>query len=623
MKPQSDVFQRALQMQSRAEVFASLLPGRPVMTLPELQQLTRHLESFHEPARELRLALLHTYTSDLLDPYVTFEARLQGFEPAVYHGPYGAIVADTAPDSGLVRHAPHLTVLMLRWDDLDPRLARPLAALPGTEREDVADTACTTAVHHAGLVRQAVGGHLLVTLLPVLESPGLGDYDVNAPGSEHAWRTRVKTMIASALTATLASTTFLDLDETLATLGRERFFDRRLWYTARFPFSPAAAQDVVRRIVTVATVLRRPRAKVIALDADNTLWGGVVGEEGIDGIALGPDYPGNAYVAFQRRLLDYQQRGFLLALCSKNNERDVLEVLRQHPHQLLREEHFAAMRVNWSPKPENLQALAEELSLGLDAFVFVDDSVHECLAVKQSLPDVEVVQLPARALDVPACLDRIPRLETVALTEEDRRKTEMYAQERQRRTLAAATTDLASYLRSLQMEMSVGVDDARQIRRIAQLTQKTNQFTLTTRRYSEEDIARLMQADDAMVVHFSLRDVFGESGLVGVAIVRLVSAGTAELDSLLMSCRVIGRKAETAFLESVLALARQRDVKQVLADYLPTAKNALVAGFLTDHGFREQADGRFERALDSSPPGIARDLPIIVHLSGDVAAVEV
>src|SRR4030095_3537438 len=250
-----------------------------------------------------------------------------------------------------------------------------------------------------------------------------------------------------------------------------------------------------------------------------------------DGIALGPDYPGNCYVAFQRRVLEYQQRGFILALCSKNNEADVLEVLRRHPHQVLREEYFAALRVNWQDKPQNLQALADELNLGLDSLVFVDDSAHECSVVRRTLPMIEVVQTPARAVDVPTCLDRVSRLEIIALTEEDRRKSEMYVQDRMRRGRANASVDVSSYLKSLSMDMRVAFNDGRQSMRAAQLTQKTNQFNLTTRRYSEEQILRFVEADDCLMAHFSLRDIFGDSGLVGVAIVRLPSPEVAELDT--------------------------------------------------------------------------------------------
>jgi len=296
-----------------------------------------------------------------------------------------------------------------------------------------------------------------------------------------------------------------------------------------------------------------------------------------------------------------------------------LEVLRRHPHQLLREDHFAAMRVSWDAKPSTLTSLADELNVGLDAFVFVDDSAHECLAVRQSLPDVEVVQVPSRPLDIPTCLDRVARLEIVALTEEDQRKTAMYAQERRRRDLATASVDIDSYLRSLEMEMSVTLDDARQIARIAQLTQKTNQFNLTTRRYTEDEVARFAQAEDRVVAHFSLRDIFGDSGIVGVAVVRL-SGDVAELDTFLMSCRVIGRKAESAFLEAIVGALRQRAVKTVVADYLPTTKNKLAAAFLSEHGFGLRDDGRYERSLNDPAPAYAGGLPIAVRVGGGVPA---
>ena len=612
--------QRAIAARTRAELLDALGPGRPPLTLPDVQRLTEHLETLAEATVPLRIGILHTYTSDLLDPYIRFEALVQGMKAAVYHGQYGAVLQEAHSASDLVAHKPDLTLLLLRWDDLDPALAAAFTAGPALDFHDLTERAAGRLLQQVEAIRAVVGGHLLVTLLPVDRGPGLGDYDATAPSSEHGWRESFKREIASRLRATCASTTLLDLDQSLAVIGSERFFDRRWWYTSRFPFSPAAAQDVVRRVMAVGAVLKRPRAKVIVLDADNTLWGGIVGEDGLEGIALGPDYPGNCYVAFQRRVLEYQQRGFVLAMCSKNNEADVLEVLRRHPHQVLREEHFAALRVNWRDKPQNLRALAEDLNLGLESFVFVDDSAHECSVVRQTLPMVEVVQTPARAVEMPACLDRVSRLEIIALTEEDRRKSEMYVQDRMRRAMASASVDLSTYLKSLEMEMTVAFNDGRQSTRVAQLTQKTNQFNLTTRRYSEEEIRRLVEADDCLVAHFSLRDIFGDSGLVGVAIVSLRSREAAELDTLLMSCRVVGRKAETAFLESILEELQRRGVTRLVANYLPTSKNSLVATFLPDHRFESRADQRYERALDGPMRSAFDEVPIVVHTVDPVPA---
>jgi len=499
MIPQSDVIRRALAAGTRSEVLAALLPGRPSLPVSEIQSLTRHLEALGETKLPLRIGVLHTYTSDLLTPYLRFEALLQGLEPDIYYGPYGSVVQEATSSSGLVAHNPDLTVLLLQWEDLDPGIAGLPGGLSPSESASLAKRVRVQFLQQVGAVRQAVGGHLVLTLLPPPCGPGLGNFDAMAPNSQQGWRSLVKADIASALRTQLASTSLLDLDESVATVGRDQFFDLRWWYTARSPFSPAAAQDLARRVIALGAVLKRPRAKVIVLDADNTLWGGIIGEDGMDGIALGPEYPGNAYVAFQQRLIQYQQRGFILALCSKNNEADVLEVLRNHPHQVLREAHFVALRINWEPKPQNLQTLAEQLKLGLDSFVFVDDSAHECDLVRQTLPIVEVVQTPSRPVEIPTCLDRLARLEVIALTDEDRRKTELYVQERSRSDLAATSIDTASYLRSLNMEMSVTFNDTRQIARIAQLTQKTNQFNLTTQRYTEDAIARLSDADDWLV----------------------------------------------------------------------------------------------------------------------------
>jgi FkbH-like protein len=585
----------------------AMLSPRPSLDLCQIIRLTRRLEGRGESVLPIRIGIVHTYTSEPLDPYLRFEASLQGLAAAVHHAPYGLTVQETSVASGLRAHAPDLTLVLLRWEDLGPALARPISAAAGP---DLAACTVEAAVKLAATLRRAVAGHILLSLLPPMLGPGLGIYDASAMESEAAWRAAVKAETAVRLRTDLASVTFLDLDEIVAEMGRGRFFDRRWWYTARFPFSPQAAQELARRTMSVAAVLKWPRAKVIALDADNTLWGGLIGEDGINGIALGPDYPGNAYLDFQRRLLHYKQRGLLLALCSKNDAGQVLEVLRHHPHQVLREEHFAAMRVNWRPKAANLVALAAELELGLESFVLVDDSAYECLSVRRSLPQVEVVQVPPRAVDIPTMLDSVARLEVVGLTAEDGGRTEMYRQEHKRQAMAEGDTDVASHLRSLDMRMVVRVDDAGQVARIAQLTQKTNQFNLTTRRYSESDIQELIDSPEWLVAHFSLTDIFGDSGLVGAALVRLEAPATAEIDTLLMSCRVLGRRAESAFLESVLALLRGRGVHTVVADYIPTARNHLAEGFLSAHGFTRRDDGRQTRDLAAAAPAAVADLPI-------------
>jgi FkbH-like protein len=609
---------RLLSTGHLADLRSELSRLRLPLSLPEVQKITAHAKMLAGELRPLRLAVVHTYTSDLLDPWLAMAGALQGLEVQTYHAPYGLALQEAAPDSALVQHAPAVTLMLLRREDLHPDLARPITSLGSEGQARLRDEALARLREIVGLFRAQRTGHLVVTLLPSMAAPTLGHYDAQSDASEGAWWARTKTEIGTWMRESVPASLFLDLDEILQQVGRNAFFDRRFWYSARFPFGAEAARELARRVIGVGAVLSTPRAKVLVLDADNTLWGGVVGEDGFDGIALGPDYPGNVFVDFQRRILDFQQRGLILAMCSKNNPEDVDQVLRDHPHQILRDEHFAARRVNWTPKPDNLASLAEELNLGLDSFIFVDDSDHECAAVRDRLPQVEVIQVPKRQVDIATCLDHVARLEVLSLTNEDLAKTEMYAQERRRRefteTVGQSGAGAGDYLKRLGMVMSVSVDPAAHVPRLAQLTQKTNQFNLTTRRYDEQQMQSFMASPEWLVADFSLADTFGDSGIVGLAMLRLLDPAQAEIDTFLMSCRVIGREAEAAFLNTLLRRLAEQGVHQVVADYLPTKKNDLVKDFLPQQGFVLGQDGRYRRDLAVSPPRAAAEFPITIEL---------
>lgn len=612
-------FEDLLEIGKRAELSAAIAASRMAFTLPQAERLLSHLESL-EPARHaLRLAIVHTYTSNLLDPWLRLAAATHGLALDVYHAPYGLALQEARSGSGLLAFAPDVTLLLLRREDLHPDLSKAVASLDPAQQAELRHEAVGRLAEIVRLFRGQKVGHIVVTLLPPLLGPGLGIYDAQSERSESAWWASLKGDLARCLRDTFASTLFLDLDEVALELGRSRFFDPRFWYSARFPFTAAAAQEVARRLVGVGALIKLPKAKVIVVDADNTLWGGIIGEDGINGIALGPEYPGDAFVEFQRRLLEYQQRGFVLALCSKNNPGDVDQVFREHPHQILRDEHFAARRVNWLSKTDNLISLAEELNLGLDSFVFVDDSPYECAEVRHKLPEVEVVQTPPRAVDVPACLEHVARLEVLALTAEDLAKTDLYAQERRRREAQAAVEtgvlDQREYLESLRMRMRVHLDDAGPLARLSQLTQKTNQFNLTTRRYSEDQLQTFIRDENWLVAHFSLADVFGDSGIVGLALFHIVAPHRAELDTFLMSCRVIGREAESAFLHTLLRHLAGRGVFEISACYEPTAKNVLVKNFLPEHGFEGGENGRYHRDLSAQPPAGESAFAIAVEIT--------
>lgn len=604
-------FAALLEADSLADIKQQLATINEDLTLPQAQKLTQRIRAVAstDAQTELRLGIVHTYTSDLLDPWLNLEAGLAGFELDTYHGPYGVTLQETLTPSGLITHKPDITLILMRWTDLHPDLSNPLVTYDAGQQAEIADEALTHLTDLLSRFRQAVDGQVVMSLLPSMSSPDLGLYDALAENSAQAWRSNFKQSLATVIRDQLPGTSLLDLDESLQDIGRRNYFDARLWHSSQFPFKPVAARDLCHRVMRIGTSLKRTKAKVIVLDADNTLWGGIIGEDGMTGIGIGPDYPGSAFVEFQKHLLTLQQRGFILAMCSKNNPEDVQEVLDNHPHQILKDKHFAAKRVNWEPKTQNLRSLADELNVGLDSCIFVDDSNYECLAVRQELPQVEVIQTPSKPLQVPGCLDDVARLEVLSLTSEDKRKTQMYAEQRQRRELETASTDLDSYLKTLGMKMQIGIDDANNLPRLAQLTQKTNQFNLTTRRYTEADVQGFLDAPDWLVAHFSLTDVFGDSGIVGEAMIQ-IDARTARLDNLLMSCRVIGRQAESAFLAALLRRLAEQGVTEIHAEYFPTQKNQLVKDFLTDHGFIAESENSFKRSFSHQPPEETHDFPI-------------
>ena len=617
MKLADSQLDNLLQADSVQEIKSILVLRRLVPSLPQAEKLRDHIEGLQASSQQVRLGVIHTYTSELLDPWLRFAAALNGLSLDIHHAPYGVTIQEAQEASALVQFRPDSTLLLLRREDLHPALQSPVVCLADNDREAVGAAAREALTQLVDRFRGCVGGQLIVTLLPDMAGPALGLYDGMAANSESRWWSDFGGAVADELREQFSGVSFLDLEQLLARVGRDHFFDARLWYSSVFPFSPDGCLTLATAIGDLLASLYHKRAKVIAMDADNTLWGGVIGEDGLNGIALGPDHPGRAYLDFQKRVLGLQQRGFILALCSKNNPEDVEEVFRDHPHEVLKHEHFAAERVNWLPKPDNLKSLAQELNLGLDSFIFVDDSDHECAAVRHALPEVEVVKVPARATEIPFFLDTVARLEITSLTSEDLRKTAMYAQERQRKSqleqLAAGGGSVDDYLHSLGMRMSIGIDDDSLLPRLAQLTQKTNQFNLTTRRYTEQDMARKLRCDKTAVYHFSLADQFGDSGVVGLAIVERQDNGTAHLDTFLMSCRVIGRRAEQAFLRSIVGHLRAGGVTELSAEYVPTRKNVLVESFQPNNAFTESADGRYTTCVNDSAHDLDDNFPITIE----------
>lgn len=373
-----------------------------------------------------------------------------------------------------------------------------------------------------------------------------------------------------------------------ADLGYSRWFDPRLWYLTRCRLSREAMKVLAQSTVALLRGWKGQIRKVVALDLDNTLWGGIIGEDGLEGISLGEEGLGLAFAEFQDELLNLMRKGILLALCSKNNEEDALAVMRRHPSMRLKEDHFAARRVNWQDKAANLRELAQELNLGLDSFIFIDDNPAERTLVRAELPEVLVPEWPEDPAQYRTSLLELARqhLLKISLTDEDRARTSLYQVEGERRSLLeSAGGNLEHYYRSLEMVARIGQADSFTIPRIAQLTQKTNQFNLTTRRYAEADIRALSESPDALVLWLGLSDRFADNGIVGVLILRRISAVEWFIDSFLLSCRVIGRTVENALVGYACDLLAERSAELLHGEYRRTSKNSVAADVYRDLGF--------------------------------------
>jgi len=367
-------------------------------------------------------------------------------------------------------------------------------------------------------------------------------------------------------------------------LGKENLLDYKMYYMGDIKLKtqniPQLAQEYAKYIKAFALGSK----KCIVLDLDNTLWGGVVGESGVEGIHLGPTAEGRSFLEFQEHLLSLFKRGVILAINSKNNEEDALKVIREHPHMVLKEEHFAAMRINWNDKVANMKSLAEEINIGLDSMVFFDDDHLNRGLVNEFIPEVAVVDMPVNPSLYVDTLLKLNYFDTLSLTTEDLKKGGMYVEEKQRRELAQSV-DLNQYLRVLNITLRIEHANKKNIPRIAQLTQKTNQFNLTTRRYTVEEIESFAESKDFQVIAINLSDKFGDSGLTGMAIVDKKDSESWRIDTFLLSCRILGRKAEDVLIAYILECAKKEGAKSISGDFIPTKRNIPAKDFYGNCGF--------------------------------------
>jgi FkbH-like protein len=394
---------------------------------------------------------------------------------------------------------------------------------------------------------------------------------------------------------------FVDLEQVAGRMGRDAFYDARRYHWTKQPFSEAGTSLLGEYLASALRAVTVGPKKVLVLDLDNTLWGGVVGETGPLGITLGESPDGEAFRAFQKYVKGLAERGVLLAVCSKNNPDDAREPFEKNPDTVLKLDDFATFEASWDPKPVAIRRIAETLRLGLDSFVFFDDNPAEREHVMQMLPDVEVVNVPEDPSAYVRVLEAGLWFEAVEVTGADRERAEQYAVERQRRDAEQSFASVDDYLASLEMVGDVRDVDEADMQRVVQLLGKTNQFNLTTRRHTAEAVRAMLNKPNAVGITLRVSDKFGDHGLVSLILAVPGGDGALKIDTWLMSCRVISRTAEAYMFGALLARARQLGYKRLLGEYIPTNKNQLVADLYDRMGFERIAEhdgGRIGYALE-------------------------
>ena len=378
-----------------------------------------------------------------------------------------------------------------------------------------------------------------------------------------------------------------DFRKFISKFGENNVFDNRQFHLGdiqiAFNFIPFLANDFMSYIKPMCGTNR----KCIVLDLDNTLWGGIVGEDGFNGIELGDTPNGKAFVEFQKELLSLWNQGIILAINSKNNLEDAMKVISEHPNMVLREKHFANIQINWDDKAVNLQKIVDEINIGLNSIVFFDDDKINCERIKQEFPEVLTVNLFGDPSQFSTILKELNDFNVLQRTAEDKKRGEMYSQQRERKNLERNVSNLNDFLNELDIRVKIKKSNNFLIPRISQLTLKTNQFNLTTRRYQEEEIRNLSNDTNFSVGCAQVLDKFGDNGVTGVYIVKKNETYWT-IDTFLLSCRIMGRGVENAILSQILKEAKLNGVEELRAEFIPTPKNKPAENFLADYGFTKQ-----------------------------------
>ncbi len=567
---------------------------------PELQALSGHALSEHQldrlgriieqlrsagtslaPLTPFRLGLMGNGTLDLLVPALVASAARHGIALECIRAGYDQVIQDALdPDSAMNLARPDAVLVALDYRGLPLRLA------PGDA--EVAHAGVQSALDQIASVRAGLRQHggatcILQTLAPPVETV-FGQLDRAVPGTMRWASDRFNRELADAVVG--GQDVLLDVAAIAETVGLSEWHSAEQYNIAKLPFNNRFVPLYADHVARLIGAMRGRSRRCLILDLDNTVWGGVIGDDGLEGIKVAQgDAVGEAHLSVQRLALALRDRGVVLAVSSKNDDDVARRPFREHPEMLLKENHFAVFQANWNDKATNIQAIADELALGVGSMVFLDDNPVERNLVRQHLPAVAVPELPSDPALYARTLSAAGYFESVTFSDEDRKRASYYENNARRVALQQQVGDLSAYLRSLDMEIVFAPFDEIGRSRISQLVNKSNQFNLTTRRYSETDVTDAERDPNTFTLQVRLADKFDDNGMISVIVCRAAGPRAWEIDTWLMSCRVLGRGVERAVLHEILRAARERGIARLVGVYRPTDRNGMVRDHYRKLGF--------------------------------------
>lgn len=579
-------FLKAENYTNALNVLFSLIDEEPSLNnynfvFERLKEIDLSKLGFHH----IKIAILSSFTIDPVIPYLYVKCCKARLNPELYIGGYNLFNQDILNrNSKLYEFNPDVLILAIRLQEITPYLYESFLEFSIDQIKNEKNRICDLIRSLILTFRKNSSAAVIINNFETPIRPTLGIIDNKNELSQKRTINEINIALEG-IAKEMRNVYILDYDNLTSLYGKLKWQDNKMWFLARMPIAVGNYAYLADEYIRFLKPLKGLNRKCLVLDLDNTLWGGILGEEGIDGIKLGNTYPGNAFLAFQKEILNLYNKGIILAINSRNNESDAMEVLEKHPDMVLKPKHFASWRINWQDKVQNMKEISEELNIGLDSIVFIDDSPFEREMMKVNLPEVLTIDLPSDPAQYCSVLREVNDFEILSFSDEDRKRGEMYHSQLERKKLQESSSSLEDFYKSLDMKIMINLADKYAVPRISQLTQKTNQFNLTTKRYSEADIQNFSESPNYRVFYIRLFDKFGDNGIVGVSILKKNSEIEWEIDTFLMSCRVLGRTVETAFLSFITDVAKKEGAKFLLGNFIPTKKNSPASNFYRLNGF--------------------------------------